>query len=98
DVCFSLEEPQQFVDDAFEMQLFSGDQGEAFRQIETQLMAKDAQGAGTCAIGLLGARVQDMLKEIEVLLHRCKVQPLAGNLPRSGFEFSTRIAYFTHIP
>jgi hypothetical protein len=58
----ALKEPQQFVDDAFKMYLLCGKQGEAFLQIKTHLMTKDALGTGTCSVTLVNTFLKDTLK------------------------------------
>jgi len=77
DIRLASEEPEQFVDNAFEMQLFGGDQGKPFRQVETHLVTEDALGTGSGSVCFFYPGVEDMLKEIEILLHTCKVQPSA---------------------
>jgi signal peptidase I len=97
DIRLAAQEPEQFIDDAFEMQLFGRDQGKSFRQVETNLVAEDAEGSRSGTIRFFCAGVEDMLEKIVVLLHVCKVQPAAGIIFGERFEFSTRLHYFTHI-
>jgi hypothetical protein len=69
DVGVTGEEPEEFADDAFEKDFSRGDEREAFRQVEAQLRAENAQGSGAGPVAALDALVEDSLKEIEVLLH-----------------------------
>ena len=58
----ALQEPEQFVDDAFKMNFLSGEQGESLLEIETHLMAKDADSTSTGTVALLITFVKDALQ------------------------------------
>jgi hypothetical protein len=58
-VGISAQKPQKFVDNAFDVQLFGGEQRESFRQIKPGLCAKDRQGSGAGAIGFAVSGVED---------------------------------------
>ena len=62
------------MNDAFQMGFFGGHQGKAFLEIKTHLVSKNTAGAGAGTITFIGSRRHDMLKEIKVLLHGCKLQ------------------------
>src|SRR5690606_24755303 len=68
-VCIPLQEPQEFINDRLQMQLFGCAQRKSFTQIKPHLMAEDADRPRTRPVRLLDAIVKNMLKEIEVLLH-----------------------------
>jgi len=69
DVGIALEEPKQFVNDRFEMDFLGRQQREALLQIEAQLCAKQAQGAGPGAVHFSGAAVEDALHQVQVGAH-----------------------------
>ncbi|MNF38376.1 hypothetical protein D3C84_193210 [compost metagenome] len=70
DVGVALEEPQQLVDDRFQVALLGGDQREAGGQVEAHLVAEHAVGAGAGAVGLEGAGLAHQAHQVEVLFHR----------------------------
>ena len=60
------------------MEFFGGYQREAFREVETHLVAEYRTGAGAGAVGLVRAVIQDMLQQVEVLFHGVGfVRPIA---------------------
>src|SRR5690606_26943733 len=69
DVGLALQEPQQFVDDRAQVQLLGGDQREALAQVEAHLPAEHAAGAGAGAVRLVGAVLQHVGQQFQVLLH-----------------------------
>ncbi len=69
DVGTALQEPQQFVDDGFQVTLLGGDQRESLRQIEAHLVAEHTGRAGAGAVGFLRAMIEHVLHQIEVLAH-----------------------------
>ena len=69
DVRAAAEEPEQFVDDAFEVEPFGGDGGEAVAEIEPQLRAEPVERPGPSPIRLGGAVLANVPQEIEILLH-----------------------------
>jgi hypothetical protein len=50
DIGIALQEPQQLVDNTFEVQFFGSKQREAVFQIETHLVAENGNGSGACPI------------------------------------------------
>jgi hypothetical protein len=69
DIGRAHEEPQQLVNDGFDVQLLGRDQREALRQVEAHLVAEYAQRARTRAIVLAGAVRADVAQKIEILPH-----------------------------
>ena len=61
-VCVAAEEPQQFVDDGFQVQLLGSEQRKALVQVEAHLVSEDAFGAGAGAVGLHCALVEYALE------------------------------------
>jgi hypothetical protein len=61
DVGVAIEKPEEFVDDALEMELLGGEQWETVGHAETHLIAEDALGACTCAVGLYNSFCGDSL-------------------------------------
>ena len=64
DVGAALQEPQQLMDDGFQVALLGGDQRETFGEVEAHLVAEHAGGAGAGAVGFMGAVVQHVLHQI----------------------------------
>ena len=64
DVRVSLEEPQQFVDDSFQVEFLGGEQGESLLQIVARLCTEDAQRARTGAVAFLDAFFENAVKDI----------------------------------
>ena len=59
---FSLQKPKQFMDNAFRMHLFSGNQWKSFGEIEAHLIAKNTDGTGSGTIGFLCSVIQNVLQ------------------------------------
>ena len=72
DVGVAGEEPEQLVDDRFDVQLLGGEQREALVERKAHLMAEHRQRAGAGAVALLHAVVEDVLHQIEILAHRIR--------------------------
>ena len=68
-ICCPLEEPEQFMNDRPKVQLLGCEQWKTFPQIEPHLVSKNADRAGSGAVGLLDAGVQNKIKKIKILLH-----------------------------
>jgi hypothetical protein len=64
DVRIALQEPQQFVDDAFEVYFFGGHERKAVLQVKTHLIAEHADCARAGAVALLGAVFEDVAVEL----------------------------------
>ena len=60
----ALQEPQQLVDDALQMQLLGGQEGETVLQVVAALRTKDADGTCSCAVTLLGTLSQDSVQYV----------------------------------
>ena len=60
----ALQEPQQFMDDGFQVAFLGSDQREALCKIEAHLVAEHAGGAGAGAVGFFCALVEDVLHQI----------------------------------
>ena len=61
------QKPQQLLDDGAQVNLFGGDQREAFVQVKAHLVAKHAFGTGASAVCFGNAVVVHMLHEVFVL-------------------------------
>lgn len=59
DVGVALQEPEQFVDDGFQVQLFGGQQGEAFFEVEPHLVSENADCSCSCTVFFSHSFVQD---------------------------------------
>ena len=60
------------MDDGFQVDLLGGHQGKTLGEVETHLVAEHADGAGTRAVALLDAVVEDVLEQVEVLFHKMR--------------------------
>ena len=69
DVGVAAQEPKQLVDDRPQVEFLGGQAREAGAQIESHLVAEDADGAGAGAVAATGAVVADVAKQVKVLLH-----------------------------
>ena len=69
DVGVAAEEPQQLDDDRPQVQLLRREQRESLGEVETHLRPEAGQGAGSGAVLLLDALVENLLHEIEILAH-----------------------------
>src|SRR5207249_2182211 len=65
----AAQEPQQLVEDGAKMHLLRRQQRESGAEIESHLVAEYAERAGACAIRFLRAMIENVLNEIQVLLH-----------------------------
>ena len=63
-VGITLKEPQQFVDDRFQMQLLGSEQGKPFLKIEPHLMAEDAKCSRTRTVFLARPLVDDAVEQV----------------------------------
>ena len=57
-------EPQELVDDGFEMNLLGREEREAFTEVETHLVAEHALRAGTGAVALHDSVLTDMAQQV----------------------------------
>ena len=69
----ALQEPEQFIDDGFQVKLLRREQGKTLLQIEAHLMSENADSTRTCAVALLRALVQHTLQKIQILFHASSV-------------------------
>src|SRR6185503_12942509 len=63
DIAVAAQEPEQFENDALQMQFLGGEQRKALAQIEAQLAAEHAARAGAGAVAAVDAVVEDVLQE-----------------------------------
>jgi hypothetical protein len=69
DVGVAAEEPEQLVEDALEVDLFGGDEGETLGEREAQLGTEQGIGPGARAIRLEPAVVDEVTEQLEIGLH-----------------------------
>ena len=82
DVGVAAQEPEQFVDDRFQVQLLGGEQRKALGKIEAHLMAEDREGADAGAVALLHAvaSTRSMRSRYwRIVLGRWRFRPSCGN-------------------
>ena len=63
-VGIALQEPQQLIDDAFQVQFLGGEHGEPVVEVVAALCAEDADGACSRAVALLGSLAEDAVKYV----------------------------------
>ena len=78
DVGVSAKEPEQLVDDAFEVELFGCEQGKALLQIEPDLRAKHGTCACTGTIRFDVSVGQDVFEEVEISFHAAERDSVGG--------------------
>src|SRR5262249_34867024 len=66
----ALQEPEQFVDDRFHVQLLGGDERKTLRQVKAHLAAEQAQGTGSGAVPFPHAEVANLRKKVEILAQK----------------------------
>src|SRR5690606_28620316 len=82
DVGLAFQEPQQLVHDRAQVQLLRGHQRETLAQVETELPAEHAARAGAGAVVLVGAVLEHVAQQVEVLAHLSS--PCPGPGPVAG--------------
>ena len=91
DVGVALQEPQQFMNDGFQMQLFGRHHRKAAREVEAHLPAENGAGAGAGAVGFVVPVFQNVAHQVVVLLHGRRLStkwrhnftvPVAYDVPR----------------
>ena len=68
-VGFTLQEPKEFVDDAFQVELFRRDKREPFLEVKTHLVAEYAQNARAGTVRFSRAALKGVRQEIHVWLY-----------------------------
>ena len=69
DVGVAAQEPEEFVDDRFEVDFLGGEQREAVAERKAGLRAEDGARAGAGAVGFGTTLLKDEAQEVVVLLH-----------------------------
>ena len=69
DVRVAHQEPQQFMDDGAQVKFLGREARETLREVEAGLAAKNGARAGAGTVGTVYAVVNNVLEEVEVLLH-----------------------------
>jgi hypothetical protein len=77
----ALQEPEELVNDGFDVQLLGGDERETLRQIEAHLPAEQAQGTRSSPVPFPDAGVANTREKVEILTQ--KLVPF-GLRPRPG--------------
>ena len=87
DVGVAAQEPQQFVDDGFDVQLLGGDQRETARQVKAHLVAEDRARADAGAVALFDALGEHAFHQVEILAHGFGLP--ADSLAKSSRQMSS---------
>ena len=66
-IAVAAQEPQQFIDDGFEVHFLGGHQRKTFGQVKAHLVAKHAAGAGAGAVTLAHTMLVHMAHKVFVL-------------------------------
>jgi len=64
-----FEEPQQFVDDGFQVEFFGCDEREAVFQVEAHLVTEHAEGACAGTVVFAYAFRTDAVQQVKILFH-----------------------------
>ena len=65
----AAQEPDELIDNALKVQFLGSEQGKAIRQAVAVLAAENRQGSGAGAVTLYGAVIENVLQQIQILLH-----------------------------
>jgi hypothetical protein len=68
----ALQEPEQLVYHALQVDLLGGEQGKTLGQVEAHLVAEDRERPRAGAVGLLGPVLLDVAKQVEIRLHAAR--------------------------
>ena len=63
-VGIAFQEPQQFVDDTLQVELFRCEQRETVVEVIATLCTEDADGAGTCTVALFSTFGKDSVEDV----------------------------------
>ena len=69
DIGITAQEPEKFMNDGAQVQLFGGHQREAFTQIKAHLVAETTVGTRSCAVFFKYTVFTNVTHQIEVLFH-----------------------------
>lgn len=69
-VGIATQEPEQFMDDAAQVQLFGSDERKTFAEVEAHLVAENAERSRSSPVGFANAVIKDVLEVVEVNVHR----------------------------
>lgn len=69
DIGATFQEPEQLVDDGAQVQLFRGEAGEAFAEVEARLPPEHADGARAGAVIATDTVRQHIIQQVKVLFH-----------------------------
>lgn len=69
DVGIAAKEPKELVDDGAPMELFGGDEGEGFAEVEAGLSAEKGEGAGSRSVSARGAVLEHEAEELVISFH-----------------------------
>lgn len=64
-----FQEPEEFVDDGFEMEFLGGEEGESFAQVKPHLMAKHTACACARAVATVHSLGHYSVEQVEILSH-----------------------------
>src|SRR5687767_3569811 len=69
DIGISSQHPQQFNNDGFEVQLFSGQRRKTIIKIETHLVTENRFGSSAGAVRFLRTMFHNVFQKVDILLH-----------------------------
>ena len=69
DVSVTIEEPEEFVDDRFEMDFFCRHERKTVGKVEAHLVAEYGTCAGTGAVVFIHSVFENVVQKIEILTH-----------------------------
>ena len=89
----AIEEPQEFIDDGFEVNFFGGDEWETFLQVKAHLVTEDAACACACAVCFCDAVFVNVAHKVFVL-GTDRVLGKGGGVHIAGWLLVQRFNYF----
>src|SRR5690606_16793226 len=102
DIGVTPQEPQQFMDDRPQMQLFRRQDRKAGCEVKAHLVAENGARTGAGAVAAVAAMVHHMGEEIEILLHAgrrfWKCPDFNGSGPRHQWRISSAHNYIPRYP
>ncbi len=87
----TFEEPEQLVNDRFQVKLLGSEQWKAGREIEAELRAEQAQRASVGAVAFFSAAAADVGEQVEIGLHESESNRI-GVMVRDALIVAVRLA------
>ena len=86
----ATQEPQQFIDDRADMDLFRRHQGEALREVEPHLASEQTPRANAGTVIPVDAVVEDFVEQLQIRTHETQTEKKAAEKRFIRFSFLRR--------